>query len=105
MLWKTEVDKVVAQVPEANDAGERFVVGVAGPPAAGKSTFASELKAALGSRAAELGMDAFHFDDAILEARGDRSRKGAPHTFDVEAYRFILEACLLYTSPSPRDRG
>ena len=51
MLWKTEVDKVVAQVPEANDAGERFVVGVAGPPAAGKSTFASELKAALGSRA------------------------------------------------------
>ena len=28
-------------------------------------------------------MDGFHYDDLVLEARGQRARKGAPFTFDV----------------------
>lgn len=36
-------------------------------------------------------MDAFHFDDAVLEQRGDRQRKGAPHTFDVVAFQAWVE--------------
>lgn len=71
-------------------ATQRFVVAIAGPPAAGKSTLAKQMHAELAPHAAVLGMDAFHFDNAILEARGHRNRKGAPHTFDVAAYAHWL---------------
>ncbi len=90
--WAREVESIVGRVPHQRDASTRFVVAIAGPPAAGKSTFAEELRARLEPRAVVLGMDAFHFDDAILIDRGDRARKGAPHTFDVSAYQLTLEA-------------
>src|SRR5690606_24460586 len=32
----------------------------------------------------------FHFDNAVLEARGLLPRKGAPETFDVEGFRHLL---------------
>ncbi len=35
-------------------------------------------------------MDGYHFDDVILEARGDRPRKGAPHTFDAAGFYHLL---------------
>lgn len=70
--------------------GKRLVVAIAGPPAAGKSTLSAQLRAALAPRVAVLGLDAFHFDNAILESRNHRDRKGAPHTFDVAAYRHSL---------------
>ena len=35
-------------------------------------------------------MDGFHFDDAVLRARGDLARKGAPHTFDVGGLKSLL---------------
>ena len=37
-----------------------------------------------------LPMDGYHYDDAVLEARGHRSRKGAPHTFDVDGFAAML---------------
>lgn len=70
----------------------RFVIAIAGPPAAGKSTLASALVEQLGERAGLIGMDAFHFDNVILDQRGDRERKGAPHTFDVAGYAHTLRA-------------
>ena len=36
-------------------------------------------------------MDGYHFDDLLLNARGWRLRKGAPHTFDVGGLRAMLE--------------
>lgn len=36
-------------------------------------------------------MDGYHFDDAVLNARGHRPRKGAPHTFDLGGYRAMLD--------------
>lgn len=67
--------------------GERRIVGIAGPPASGKSTLAEAIVAAVNAahpgRAALLPQDGFHFDDTLLAARGHLSRKGAPHTFDV----------------------
>ncbi len=72
----------------------RRIVAVAGPPAAGKTTLAADLGAALNDRAvgtaAVLGMDGFHYDDRVLKARGDLSRKGAPHTFDVDGFAAML---------------
>jgi pantothenate kinase len=65
----------------------RLIVALAGPPGAGKSTCAAAVAARLNAGCAGccavLPMDGFHYDDAVLEARGWRARKGAPHTFDV----------------------
>ena len=35
-------------------------------------------------------MDGYHFDDRILNERGWRARKGAPHTFDVAGFAQML---------------
>ncbi|MCW1919082.1 nucleoside triphosphate hydrolase [Rhodobacter sp. KR11] len=68
----------------------RFIAALAGPPGAGKSTLAQALVGLLGPSARVVPMDGFHFDDAILNARGMRARKGAPETFDVAGYRHLL---------------
>lgn len=83
-------DQVLSSLPEARP-GLRTVVAIAGSPAAGKSTLAAELANRLGHTAGVIGLDAFHFDDVILEERGDRPRKGAPHTFDIAGYRALIE--------------
>ena len=68
----------------------RFIVAVAGAPASGKSTLAEDLRDAIGSAAVVVPMDGFHFDDAILNARGQRARKGADFTFDVRGFEALL---------------
>ncbi len=35
-------------------------------------------------------MDGFHYDNAILDERGWRARKGAPETFDVGGFSSLL---------------
>jgi len=88
-------DLVASALSLLDQPGRRFLA-IAGAPGSGKSTTAETLletldRAAPGM-AAILPMDGFHYDDAILHERGRRPWKGAPDT------------CLLYTSPSPRDR-
>jgi pantothenate kinase len=84
------VQRYAAGIP----VGERRIVAIAGPPASGKSTLAAELEHELNGAApgscALLPMDGFHYDDAVLAARGWLSRKGAPHTFDVGGYAAAL---------------
>lgn len=66
----------------------RMVVAIAGAPGAGKSTLAEALCLRLNQRragvAAVMQMDGYHLDNAILDARGLRARKGSPPTFDVD---------------------
>ena len=69
----------------------RFLTALAGPPGAGKSTLAAELVAALGQGAKAVPMDGFHYDDAVLLARGARARKGAPDTFDAQGFFHLLK--------------
>jgi len=83
--------EVIAALPVGE---QRFVVALAGPPAGGKSTVAAAIHAALPERTAVLGLDAFHFDDAILIEREHSDRKGAPFTFDVDGYRRCLTALI-----------
>ena len=68
----------------------RLLVAIAGPPASGKSTLAAALVDRLGARAALVPMDGFHLDNRILDARGWRARKGAPHTFDAVGFVHLI---------------
>ena len=68
----------------------RFIAALAGPPAAGKSTLAAELVTLIGTGAKVVPMDGFHYDDAVLHARGARGRKGAPDTFDAQGFFHLL---------------
>ena len=80
MPLATDFEGLVRALSAPED-GKRRIVAVAGPPGSGKSTFAERLAERLG--AAVLPMDGYHYDDTVLNARGHRPRKGAPHTFDV----------------------
>ena len=68
----------------------RRVLGITGPPGAGKSWLASRIVEALGGRAVLVAMDGFHLDDVVLRTLGRRDRKGAPDTFDVGGYVALL---------------
>lgn len=71
--------------------GVRVLVGVTGPPGAGKSTIAQVLRTELGSTAQLLPMDGFHLAQAELARLGRTERKGAPDTFDVTGFVSTLE--------------
>ncbi|MEU9254404.1 nucleoside/nucleotide kinase family protein [Streptomyces sp. NPDC048270] len=72
-------------------AGSRRILGIAGPPGAGKSTLAARLAEALGPRTAVVvPMDGFHLAQAELVRLGLADRKGAPETFDAAGYVCLL---------------
>ncbi len=72
----------------AGDA--RHVLGLCGPPGAGKSTLAEAIRVAVGGSAAIVPMDGFHLAGSELVRLGRAGRKGAPDTFDVEGYVALL---------------
>jgi len=70
--------------------GRRSVLGIAGPPAAGKSTLAGWLARELGDACALVPMDGFHLADVELSRIGLRDRKGVPASFDGYGYVALL---------------
>jgi pantothenate kinase len=71
----------------------RRILGIAGPPGAGKTTYAERVVAeslASGVPAVHLPMDGFHLADASLRRLGLLERKGAPETFDAWGYAALL---------------
>ncbi|MFJ8013343.1 nucleoside/nucleotide kinase family protein [Streptomyces sp. NPDC096339] len=71
--------------------GSRRILGIAGPPGAGKSTLAARLAEALGpDTAVVVPMDGFHLAQAELARLGRADRKGAPDTFDAAGYVALL---------------
>ncbi|HTV67892.1 MAG TPA: nucleoside triphosphate hydrolase [Rhizobiaceae bacterium] len=88
----SEIAHLAATIFKKAAKSKRFVVGIAGPPGAGKSTVAEQLCALLPEKTAVVvPMDGFHFDDIILNARGLRSRKGSPETFDLAGFEALLK--------------
>jgi pantothenate kinase len=72
------------------EATSRRIIGIAGAPGAGKSTYARRLVAASDVPAAYLPMDGFHLADVALDSLGLLDRKGAPETFDAWGYAALL---------------
>ncbi|SDS28426.1 nucleoside/nucleotide kinase family protein [Actinoplanes derwentensis] len=94
---------LVNRARELAAGGRRAVLGIAGPPAAGKTTLAAELVTALAADpppglgagwVAHVPMDGFHLADVELERLGLRDRKGAPDTFDAWGYAALLRRLL-----------
>ncbi|WP_067601149.1 nucleoside/nucleotide kinase family protein [Nocardiopsis listeri] len=94
------LDSLVADVlamvpPDDGENTRRTVLGLAGAPAAGKSTLARYLVHAVNETlgadtAGYLPMDGYHLSNAQLERLGRSDRKGAPDTFDVHGYLAML---------------
>ena len=72
--------------------GARQILGIAGAPGTGKSTFALSLADALGrERSIVVPMDGFHLANEIIDGTALRDRKGAMDTFDVGGYVSLLQ--------------
>ncbi|MGS2806845.1 nucleoside/nucleotide kinase family protein [Nocardia sp. MW-W600-9] len=81
------VTDLAGRVPRS--PGRRWVLGIAGPPGAGKSTLAERLSAELtraGRPAVVAPMDGYHLRNEVLRARGALARKGEPDTFDAAGF-------------------
>ena len=81
--WASRLDALL-------DRGHRVVLGITGPPGAGKTAMAS-LVASTFDDAVRLPMDGFHLADVELARLGRLDRKGAIDTFDVYGYLALLQ--------------
>ncbi|MCA0050566.1 nucleoside triphosphate hydrolase [Mesorhizobium sp. B283B1A] len=88
----SEIAHLAATIFKRAGKAKRFIVAIAGPPGAGKSTLSASLHDLLPEGAVEVvPMDGFHYDDIVLNARGLRARKGAPETFDFAGFETLLK--------------
>ncbi|MGC4787480.1 nucleoside/nucleotide kinase family protein [Micromonospora sp. DT178] len=83
-------DELVARARTLAEAGPRQLLGIAGPPGAGKSTLAERIVEAVGPTARLVPMDGFHLAQAELHRLGRAERKGAVDTFDANGYVSLL---------------
>ena len=77
----------IGELVEALPTG-RHVLGLSGAPGAGKTTLAAALASAYGVPV--VPMDGFHRPEAELRRMSRLDAKGAPDTFDADAYADLL---------------
>jgi pantothenate kinase len=90
MLGMAVPDHLIERARRLAVPGRRRVLGIAGAPGAGKSTFAEGLVEALDGLAVLVPMDGFHLARRELARLGRAGRKGAPDTFDAAGYAALL---------------
>ncbi|MFB7937916.1 nucleoside/nucleotide kinase family protein [Streptomyces sp. NPDC056049] len=84
------LDRLAERAGALARPGTRRLLGLAGPPGAGKSTLAARLVERLDGLAVLVPMDGFHLAGAELARLGRADRKGAPDTFDAAGYAALL---------------
>lgn len=84
------IAELVEQARSLIVPGGRKLLGITGPPGAGKSTLAAAVVDALGDQCRLVAMDGFHLAQVELERLRRADRKGAPDTFDAEGFAALL---------------
>ena len=72
-------------------AGSGKIIGLVGPPGAGKSTVGLALRETFKEISQIVPMDGFHLANVELGRLGRAGRKGAPDTFDSAGYVDLLK--------------
>jgi pantothenate kinase len=83
--------RYLKRVEELLAGGQRRLLGLVGPPGAGKSTLAAALQQAFALQSQVVPMDGYHLANVELQRLGRAGRKGAPDTFDSAGYANLLQ--------------
>jgi len=93
---EANVEALAQEILSSLSQDERYLLGLVGPPASGKSTLAAQLVDFINrggqSRAIVLPMDGYHYSNEYLEELGLLNLKGVPRSFDVEAFVSLVES-------------
>ena len=81
----------LVRLREMLKAGSRKIIGLVGPPGAGKSTVGLALRETFKDISQIVPMDGFHLANVELARLGRAGRKGAPDTFDSAGYVDLLK--------------
>ncbi|WP_328886337.1 nucleoside/nucleotide kinase family protein [Streptomyces sp. NBC_00316] len=100
-MHTSDVGELSARARRLARPGHRRILGIAGPPGAGKSTLAAQVVDALAGLAVLVPMDGFHLAQAELDRLGRAGRKGAPDTFDAAGYAALLRRLRAPGEPGP----
>ncbi|MBI2811230.1 MAG: nucleoside/nucleotide kinase family protein [Candidatus Melainabacteria bacterium] len=91
------VDRYVKVLLSAKAAKKnRYLLGLAGSPASGKSTFSAQLVDGVNRElnkevAVVVPMDGYHFSNEVLDEKGLRPLKGIPATFDAQGFVDLIK--------------
>ncbi len=84
-------ESYLVRLREMLNTGSRIILGLVGPPGAGKSTVGLALRDAFRDISQIVPMDGFHLANVELSRLGRAGRKGAPDTFDSAGYVDLLK--------------
>ena len=95
-----EITQAMAALRARLVPGSRTVLGIAGAPGSGKSTFAERIRQQFEpGQAVVVPMDGFHLGNAIIDGTPLRQRKGAIDTFDAGGYLSLLRRLVRRDEP------